>query len=124
MLQNPSTSPETRMIKQRLKRPAIMFPPKVQDLRVSEEKVERAMKNDKTIRCLRKLGVAQRKIQKVLTKQIQTYDKNFNDVEELLKAIADAIGGEERNCIEQWFLNFFVCFTLLTKMIIRFTLNI
>ena len=26
--------------------------------------------------------------------------------------------------LEQWFLNFFVCFTLLTKMIIRFTPNI
>ena len=26
--------------------------------------------------------------------------------------------------LDQWFLNFFVCFTLLTKMIIRFTPNI
>ena len=25
--------------------------------------------------------------------------------------------------VRQWFLNFFVCFTLLTKMIIRFTPN-
>ena len=25
--------------------------------------------------------------------------------------------------VDQWFLNFFVCFTLLTKMIIRFTPN-
>ena len=81
MLQIPSTAPETRVIKQLLKRLAIMFPPKVQNHRlnenriilsliylnehklkciiikrislnanrISEEKVERAMKNDKII---------------------------------------------------------------------------
>ena len=100
MLQNPSTAPETRVIKQLLKRLAIMFPPKIQDPRLNEEKVERAMKSDKTIQCILKLEVAEGKIRKVLTKQFQTYDKNFNDIEELLKAIADATSGEERNCIE------------------------
>ena len=53
------------------------------------------MKNDKVIQCILKLGVAEEKVQKVLTKEFQTYDKNFNDVEELLKAIADATSGEE-----------------------------
>ena len=100
MLQNSSTAPETRVIKQLLKRLAIMFPPKVQDPRMNEEKVERAMKNDKVIQCILKLGVAEGKVRKVLTRQFQTYDKNSNDIEELLKAIANATSGEERNCIE------------------------
>ena len=100
MLQNSSTAPETRVIKQLLKRLAIMFPPKVQDPRLNEEKVVRAIKNDKMIQCIRKLGVPEGKVRKVLTKQFQTYDKNFNDIEELLKAIADATSGKERNCIE------------------------
>ena len=100
MLQNPSTAPETRVIKQLLKRPSIMFPPKVQDPCMKEEKVERAMKNDKVIKCILELRVAQGNVRKVLTKQFQTYDKNFNDIEEMLKAIADATSGEERNCIE------------------------
>ena len=68
MLQNPSTALETRMTKQLLERLAIMFHPKVQDLRISEEKVQRAMKNNKIIQCILKLGVAKRKARKVLTK--------------------------------------------------------
>ena len=61
-LQNPSTAPETRVIKQLLKRLAIMFPPKVQDPRIHEEKVERAMKNDKIIQCILKVGEAEGKV--------------------------------------------------------------
>ena len=80
MLQNPSTAPETRVIKQLLKRLAIMLPPKVQYPRMNEEKVERAMKNDKIIQYILKLGVAEGKARKVLTKQFQTYNKNFNDI--------------------------------------------
>ena len=72
-----------------------MFPPKVRDPCIKEEKVERTMQNDKTIQCVLKLGVAEGKVRKVLTKQFQTYDKNFNDIKELLKAIADATSGEE-----------------------------
>ena len=49
MLQNPSTAPEARLIQQLFKKTAIMFPPKVQDPRINEDKVERAMKNDKII---------------------------------------------------------------------------
>ena len=70
MRQNPSTAPEIRVIKQILKRLAIMFPPKVQDPRINEEKVERAMKNDKTIQCILKLGVAEEKVRKFLTKTL------------------------------------------------------
>ena len=58
------------------------------------------MKKDKVIQCILKLGVAEGKVRKVLAKQFQTNDKSFNDIEELLKAIADATSGEERNCIE------------------------
>ena len=58
------------------------------------------MKNDKIIQGILKLEVAEGKVRKVVTKQFQTYDKNFNNVEELLKAIASATSGEERNCIE------------------------
>ena len=81
MLQNPSSAPETQVVKQLLKRLAIMFPPKVQGPRINEAKVERAMKNDKIIQCILKLGVAEGKKRKVLTKQFLTYDKNFNNVE-------------------------------------------
>ena len=62
--------------------------------------MERAKKNDKVIQCILKLGVAERKVLKVLTKQFQTYYENFNNVEELLKAIADATSGEEKNYIK------------------------
>ena len=78
-----------------------MFPPKVQDPRINKEKVEKAMKNDKIIQCILKLGVAEGKIRKVSTKQFQTYDKNFNNIEELLKAIADATSGKQRIYIEK-----------------------
>ena len=65
--------------------------------------LKRAMKSIKIIQCILKLGIAERKEQKILTQQFQTYDKNFNDVnnvKELPKAIADTTSGEERNCIE------------------------
>ena len=72
MRQNPSTAPETQVIKQLLKRLAIMIPLKVQDPRINEEKVERTMKNEKTIQCILKLGVPEEKVRKVLTKNLMT----------------------------------------------------
>ena len=58
------------------------------------------MKIVKIIQGILKLRVAERKVQKVLTKHFQTYHENLNNVAEFLKAIADTTSVEERNCIE------------------------